>query len=81
MERNSKTDEFYFTTPEDKNYTVAYDSEGCVRWYLTGNYKWEIQRLNNGHLLISSDKLINLPYYSKGLMEIDLLGKIFLFVI
>ena len=72
-----ETDEFYFTTPENKNYTVAYDSNGDVRWYLTGDYKWEIQRLNNGHLLISSDKLVNLPYYTKGLLEIDLLGKIY----
>ena len=71
------SDEFYFITPEDKKYTIAYDSNGEVRWYLLGDYKWEIQRLNNGHLLISNDKLINQPYYSKGLMEIDLLGKIY----
>lgn len=76
-ENDLESGEFYFTTPEDQNYTVAYDSEGEVRWYLIGDYKWEIQRLSNGHLLISSDKLVNLPYYSKGLMEIDLLGKIY----
>ncbi len=76
-ENSLKNGQFYFTTPEDKNYTVAYDNDGEVRWYLTGDYKWEVQRLNNGHLLISSDKLVNLPYYSKGLMEIDLLGKIY----
>ncbi len=76
-ENDLKNGQFYFTTPEDKNYTVAYDNDGEVRWYLTGDYKWEVQRLNNGHLLISSDKLVNLPYYSKGLMEIDLLGKIY----
>ncbi len=74
---NLETGELYFTTPEDKSYTVAYDNQGEVRWYLTGDYKWEVQRLNNGHLLISSDKLVNLPYYSKGLLEIDLLGKIY----
>lgn len=71
------TDEFYFTTPEDKSYTAAYDKSGNVRWYLVGDYKWDITRLNNGHLLISSAKLVNLPYYSKGLVEIDLLGKVY----
>ncbi len=71
------TDEFYFTTPEDKSYTAAYDKNGNVRWYLIGDYRWDINRLNNGHLLISSAKLVNLPYYSKGLVEIDLLGKVY----
>lgn len=77
INKNLNTDEFYFTTPEDKGYTAAYDENGDVRWYLIGDYKWEVQRLNNGHLLISNDKLVNSPYYTKGLMEIDLLGKIY----
>lgn len=71
-----KTDEFYFTTPEDIGYTAAYDCMGEVRWYITGNYKWDIQRLGNGHILVSSDKMIN-NNYSAGLTEIDLLGKIY----
>ena len=53
-----ETDEFYFTTPEEIGYTAAYDSEGEVRWYLIGDYKWDIQRLNNGHILLSSDKIL-----------------------
>ena len=69
--------EFYFTTPEDKGYTAAYDENGEVRWYLTGDYKWDIQRLNNGHIIIGSDKLVSQPYYSIGLVEMDLLGKIY----
>ena len=51
-----ETDEFYFTTPEEIGYTAAYDSEGEVRWYLIGDYKWDIQRLNNGNLLLASNK-------------------------
>lgn len=73
---NYKTDEFYFTTPIDKGYTAAYDDKGEVRWYLIGDYKWDIQRLNNGHILISSDKIIK-KSYSVGLMEMDLLGKVY----
>ena len=71
-----KTDEFYFTTPEDTGYTSAYDSNGEVRWYLVGDYKWDIQRLNNGHILLSSDKTLK-KSYSVGLIEMDLLGKIY----
>ena len=71
-----ETDEFYFTTPENIGYTAAYDYKGEVRWYITGDYKWNIQRLNNGHILVSSDKTIS-GNYSAGLTEIDLLGKIY----
>lgn len=71
-----ETDEFYFTTPEDIGYTAAYDYKGEVRWYITGDYKWNIQRLSNGHILVSSDKTIS-GNYSAGLTEIDLLGKIY----
>ncbi len=71
-----ETDEFYFTTPEEIGYTAAYDSEGEVRWYLIGDYKWDIQRLNNGHILLSSDKILS-KNYSVGLIEMDLLGKVY----
>lgn len=73
---NFETDEFYFTTPEEIGYTAAYDENGEVRWYLIGDYKWDIQRLNNGHILISSDKILR-KNYSIGLIEMDLLGKIY----
>ena len=70
------TNEFYFTTPEDIGYTAAYDNNGEVRWYLIGDYKWDIQRLNNGHILLSSDKILR-KNYSIGLIEMDLLGKVY----
>lgn len=74
---NEVSDELYFVTPSSKGYTAAYDHNGDVRWYLTENFIWDIQRLQNGHLLLSSNRLINPPYYMTGLMEIDLLGKIY----
>ena len=49
---------------------------GEVRWYLIGDYKWDIQRLNNGHILLSSDKTLR-GNYSIGLIEMDLLGKVY----
>ena len=74
--KDFETDEFYFTTPEEIGYTAAYDENGEVRWYLIGDYKWDIQRLNNGHILLSSDKILS-KNYSIGLIEMDLLGKVY----
>ena len=74
--KDFETDEFYFTTPEEIGYTAAYDMNGEVRWYLVGDYKWDIQRLNNGHILLSSDKILS-KNYSIGLIEMDLLGKVY----
>ncbi len=71
------TDDFYFTTYSDFNYPIAYDRNGNVRWVLLKNYGWEFTRLSNGHILLSGDSLVNKPYYSDSLVEIDLLGKIY----
>lgn len=34
-------------------------------------------KLKNGHMLISTERLINSPYYMTGLYEIDMFGKIY----
>lgn len=69
--------ELYFFTPSSVGYTAAYDQNGDVRFYLTENFLWDIKKLKNGHLLLSSNRLINPPYYTTGLVEMDLLGKIY----
>lgn len=69
--------DLYFYTPSSQGYTCAYDVNGDVRWYLTINALWKIDRLQNGHLLVSTERLINSPYYMTGLYEMDLLGKIY----
>ena len=71
------TNDLYFYTPSSKGYTCAYDVNGDVRWYLTESAIWEINRLQNGHLLLSTDRLTEVPYYSTGLYEMDMLGKIY----
>ena len=67
----------YFFTPSSSGYTCAYDVNGDVRWYLDERAIWEINRLKNGHLLVSTERLVNAPYYSTGLYEMDMLGKIY----
>ena len=76
-EESKLTNDLYFFTPSSKGYTCAYDVNGDVRWYLSETAIWEINRLKNGHLLLSTERLINEPYYSIGLYEMDMLGKIY----
>ena len=71
------TNDLYFFTPSSKGYMCAYDVNGDVRWYLSQRAIWEVNRLKNGHLLVSTERLVNEPYYSTGLYEIDMLGKIY----
>lgn len=68
--------DFYFVTPASVGYTSAFDAQGNVRWYLTEQLVWEIRTLNNGNLILSNEKLINPPYYTTGMYELDLLGNI-----
>src|SRR5574344_140934 len=76
-DKTKLTNDLSFYTPSSIGYTCAYDVNGDVRWYLTNYALWKIDRLNNGHLLVSTDRLINNPYYMTGLYEIDLLGKVY----
>ena len=72
------TNDLYFFSPSSKGYMCAYDTNGDVRWYLSETAIWEINRLKNGHLLVSTERLVNTPYYSTGLYEMDMLGKIYI---
>ena len=76
-DKENLSNDLYFFTSSSKGYTCAYDVNGDVRWYLSSNALWDNARLENGHLLISTERLINSPYYMTGLYEIDLLGKIY----
>lgn len=76
-DESSLTNDLYFYTPSSKGYTTAYDVNGDVRWYLKTSAIWKIDKLKNGHLLLSTERLVNSPYYMTGLYEIDLLGKIY----
>ena len=71
------TNDLYFFTPSSRGYTCAYDVNGDVRWYLDERAIWEVNRLKNGHLLLSTERLVNTPYYSTGLYEMDMLGKVY----
>ncbi len=76
-DKQNLDNQLYFFTPSSSGYTCAYDVNGDVRWYLTNYALWKIDRLENGHLLVSTERLVNPPYYMTGLYEMDLLGKIY----
>lgn len=76
-DKDELSNDLYFFTPSSSGYTCAYDVNGDVRWYLTNYALWEINRLDNGHLMVSTERLINSPYYMSGLYEMNLLGKIY----
>lgn len=71
------SNDLYFFTPSSKGYTCAYDVNGDVRWYLSNNAVWDNTRLKNGHMMVSTERLVNSPYYMTGLYEIDFLGHIY----
>lgn len=58
------------------NRPFAYDCNGDCRWYLDDIFNFDAKRLRNGHLLIGSCRKQFL-YYSNGVMEVNMAGKIF----
>jgi len=71
--KNTTNSPLFITTD---NYPYAIDQNNDIRWYLTKNYSKKISRLSNGNILLSTDRKTNNDYYT-GLIEIDLLGKIY----
>ena len=76
-EKDKLTNDLYFFTPSSVGYTCAYDVNGDVRWYLSSYALWKVDRLENGHLMLSTERPVNSPYYMTGMYEMDLLGKVY----
>jgi arylsulfate sulfotransferase len=68
---------FMFLSPAGKNLPTAYDYKGDIRWLLTENTMFDIKRAANGNILTGSNRFCRMPYNSTGLVEIDLLGKMY----
>jgi len=75
--REKLTNDFYFFTPASDMLPAAYDVNGDVRWYLTEPLMWEISQLENGRLLLGTERMMHPPYHNTGLYEMDFLGKIY----
>lgn len=68
---------FMFLTPAGKNLPTAYDYMGDIRWLLTENTMFDIKRVKNGNIMTGSHRFCHMPYCSTGLIELNLLGKIY----
>lgn len=66
----------FLTTAMD-SMPVGYDYKGDIRWYATVNFNFDLKRMQNGHLLIGTERLVEMPYFTTGLYEMTFSGKIF----
>ncbi|MCB2214774.1 aryl-sulfate sulfotransferase [Desulfofustis glycolicus] len=66
-----------FLTPAGKNLPTGYDYRGDIRWLLTENTMFDIKRVANGNIITGSSRFCHMPYNATGLIELNLLGKIY----
>lgn len=66
-----------FLTPSMRAVPASYDCDGEVRWYADENLVFAMKRLENGHILIGTERLVKMPYFTTGLYEMNMGGKIF----
>ncbi len=69
--------DFMFLTSAGKERTAAYDYMGDLRWLLTIPTMFDLKRLQNGNVLTGSYRYSHMPYHCTGLVEMNLLGKIY----
>lgn len=58
-------------------YFTALDSKGDLRWFYKNCGVIGVKALSNGHLAAQTSYTIKQPYYQSGILEMDLLGKIY----
>lgn len=66
-----------FLTAAMRAMPVAYDYAGDVRWYANRNFAFDLKRIKNGHILVGTERLVKMPYFTSGIYEMALSGKIF----
>ncbi|AFQ43862.1 aryl-sulfate sulfotransferase [Desulfosporosinus meridiei] len=66
-----------FLTAAMRSMPVGYDYAGDVRWYSNENFAFDLKRIPNGHILIGTERLVKMPYFTTGLYEMAFSGKIF----
>ena len=64
-------------TPAGDSLAGGYDYRGDCRWHLVEPFIFDMEPAANGRILIGSNRLLNMPYYTAGVCEMDLVGKIY----
>ncbi|MCI7383818.1 MAG: aryl-sulfate sulfotransferase [Hungatella hathewayi] len=70
-------DDCIFLSPSGAELAVAFDYAGDVRWCLNIKCVFDMKRLKNGHILMGTDRLVQMPYYMSGMYETSACGKIY----
>lgn len=70
-------DNCIFLSPSGAELAVAFDYAGDVRWCLNIKCVFDMKRLKNGHILMGTDRLVQMPYYMSGMYETSACGKIY----
>ncbi len=70
-------DNMIFLTASMRSFPVGYDYKGDLRWYSNHNFAFDIKRMPNGHLLLGTERLVKMPYFTTGLYEMAFSGKVF----
>ncbi|MEG6522701.1 aryl-sulfate sulfotransferase [Desulfotomaculum sp. 1211_IL3151] len=70
-------DNLVFMTASMKSVPVGYDYRGDLRWYSPYNFAFDLKRIDNGHILVGTERLVGMPYYTTGIYEMNLGGKVF----
>ena len=70
-------DDCIFLSPSGAELAVAFDYAGDIRWCLNIKCVFDMKRLKNGHILMGTDRLVQMPYYMSGMYETSACGKIY----
>jgi len=66
-----------FLTTALRSKPAGYDYADDIRWYSETNFNFDLKRMPNGHLLVGTERLAKIPYFTTGLYEMAFSGKIF----
>ena len=69
-------DDCIFLSPSGAELAVAVDYAGDIRWCLNIKCVFDMKRLKNGHILMGTDRLVQMPYYMSGMYETSALSLI-----
>lgn len=67
----------FLTSATSRTMAVGIDYAGDVRWHTNIALSFDIKRLPNGHILVGTERLVKMPYFTSGLYEMAFSGKIF----
>ncbi|MCP1102193.1 arylsulfate sulfotransferase [Aequitasia blattaphilus] len=70
-------DDLIFVSPVVSGLATAYDYKGDIRWRLDVPTIFDLRRLENGNVMMGSERRLKDIYFSTGLYELSMTGKIY----